>query len=99
MSMPRYAARRDNNESELIKLAEQLGWWMIPLAEPWDWVGWRRGQWLPIEIKNPDCEGHADEFTAKQRMHHTEAFKRGAKILIWRTADDVIRDSQARASA
>lgn len=99
MSLNRYAARRDSNEQELVKTAERLGWWLIPLDDPCDFLGCRRGVWKPIEIKNPDCEGHADEFTAKQRIFHKDAFNRSAPILVWRTVQDVIRDSQARQSA
>lgn len=99
MSMPKYAARRDNNESPLVLLAQRLGWWLTKLNEPCDWLGWRRGQWHAIEIKNPDCEGHADEFTAKQLQFHVEAAKRGAQVLIWRTDDDVLQSSNARNSA
>lgn len=98
MTMPRYAARRDNNESPLIRLAAQLGWWLIKTNEPSDFIGWRRGQWQLIEVKNPDCEGHADEFTAKQGIFHKDASNRGAKILIWRREADVLRDSNARAT-
>lgn len=97
--MPRYAGKRDSNEEPLVQLAETLGWWMHKSQEIGDWTGWRRGQWHVIEIKNPDQQGHADEFTPKQRLLHAEAHKRGARILVWRTKDDVFRDSNARATA
>lgn len=99
MGMPKYNARRDNNESPLVTLAIQLGWWMHKSQELGDWVGWRRGEWQVIEIKNPNQQGHADEYTPKQRLFRAEAFKRGAKILVWRVDADVYRDSGARVSA
>lgn len=99
MGMPKYNTRRDNNESPLVRLALTLGWWMHKSNELGDWIGWRRGEWHIIEIKNPNQQGHADEYTLKQRLLHAEAFKRGAKILVWRADADVYRDSGARVSA
>ena len=99
MTMPKHAARRDNNEQPLVQFAERLGWWLIKLNEPSDWLGWRAGQWVPVEIKNPDREGRADEFTPKQVIFHRDAKNRGAKVLVWRTEVDVMRDSGARRSA
>lgn len=96
--MPKYAGRRDLNESPLIEVARQLGWWMIKQDKPTDWLGWFR-IWHVVEIKNPDCEGHADEYTPKQKRFHKEAKERGAPILVWRTENDILRDSQARRSA
>lgn len=94
MSMPKYAGRRDSNESELIAYAERLGWWLTKLDEPCDWIGCRRGVWFPIEIKTA-----TGDLTAKQQIFHTDAFKRGAPILIWKTIDDVLAASNARQSA
>lgn len=97
--MRRYALRRDANEHPLVRLAETLGWWMHKSNELGDWIGWRHGQWQIIEIKNPNQQGHADEYTPKQRLLHAEAFKRGARILVWRVDEDVFRDSNARVTA
>lgn len=97
--MRRYAARRDDNDSTLAAGARALGWWLIKTDEPGDYLGGYRGQWYVVEIKNPDKEGHKDEFTDDQRQFHAEAFRRGLPVLVWRTADDVYRDSQARRCA
>jgi len=97
--MPKYAGRRDNNDPALKQFAERLGWWLIKTDEPTDYIGFRRGVCHLIEIKNPDCKGHADEYTQKQRIFHTDAFNRGVRILVWRTQQDVLDDSNARASA
>jgi len=94
MTMPRYAARRDANEPQLVTFARALGWWLTKLDEPCDWLGCRRGVWYPIEVKTED-----GELTAKQQIFHREAFKRGARVLIWKSTDDVLRDSNARQSA
>ena len=102
----KYAQRRDNNEPELIRLAKRLGWrcWQVQVPRnaddlACDWIGLRRGVWRTIEIKNPDCQGHADEYTALERMFIAEAHKYGGEVLIWRTVEDVMRDSQARQTA
>jgi hypothetical protein len=97
--MKRYAARRDAVEPELVTLARSLGWWLIRLEEPCDWLACRRGVWYPLEIKNPESQGHADEFTPAQVIFHGDASARRAPVLIWRTADDVCRDSASKVVA
>jgi hypothetical protein len=102
MAMPRYAARRDANESELVVLAHSLGWRLWKLHEPADWLALRRGQWHVVEIKNPGGhrrEGAADEYSHDQRKFRAEVFACGGRLLTWRTKDDLFRDSNARASA
>jgi len=93
------AKRRDLNEPELIKLARRLGAWMIKLDEPCDWLMFYRGQWQPIEVKDPTCEGRADEFTAAQRAFRAEAFQRGARLIVWRTEADVLKSLDGRRAA
>jgi len=97
--MSRTKNKRDNNEGPLIELASRLGWTFWQMIEPADWIALRRGVWYIVEIKNPDCEGHADEFTPQQKIFHTDVKARGGKVLIWRRDSDVIRDSNARQSA
>jgi hypothetical protein len=95
----RRAARRDSNESELIELARDLHWFLWELDEPCDWLGLYRGRFYAIEIKNPDCEGHADEFTAEQLIFHRNVKNAGGEVLVWRREDDVFKASGARRSA
>lgn len=99
MGKPRYALKRDANEPELVKLAHSLGWRFWKLHEPADWLALRRGVWHVVEIKNPDCEGHADEYTYDQRKFRAEVFACNGRLLTWRTKDDVFRDSNARITA
>lgn len=99
MSMPKYAARRDNNDAELKQFAERLGWKLFPLDQPCDYMALRRGVWYALEIKNPDCEGHADEFTRDERKFMADVAACGGRVLLWRTREDVLRDSNARVSA
>ena len=93
------AKRRDIVEPDLIKLARTLGAWMIKLDEPTDWLMWYRGRWEPVEVKDPSCEGHADEFTPAQRAFRAEAFRRGAKLIVWRTRENVIETLNGRVAA
>jgi hypothetical protein len=99
MSLRRYATRRDANEPELVGFARDLGWRLWKLDKPADWIALRRGRWEVVEIKNPDCEGHADEFTYDERKFIAEVAAVGGRILLWRTKDDVIRDSNAKVTA
>lgn len=99
MTTHRYAARRDNNDPELVTFARRIGWELFPVKEYCDYFGLRRGVWYAVEIKNPDCEGHADEFTRDERNFMAKVAACGGRILLWRTKDDVLRDSNARISA
>ena len=94
MSMPRFSAKRDANEQEIVDAARQLGWWLTKLDTPCDWLGAFRGVWFPIEIK-----GEHGTLTAAQKKFHREAYQRGASVLTWVDVDDVMIDSKARQSA
>lgn len=96
--MRRYANRRDQNENELVMLAESLGAWMIRTDYPSDWLCWRR-EWDVVEIKDPKKEGWASEYTPLQITFRAEAQRRGARLLTWRTAEDVLKFMGARQSA
>lgn len=98
MSMPRYAAKRDTNESVLVSLARDLGaFWLY--CGPFDgWLCWR-GKWLLIEVKNPGCEGHKGEYTPDQLKLMMSLRERGISWHVWRTEADVYRDLGARRSA
>jgi len=58
----------------------------------------RRGVWYALEIKNPDCQGHADEYTYDQRKFMAEVAAVGGRVLVWRSKSDVLADSNARMS-
>lgn len=86
---PRYANPRDLNEQDLVKLAESLGghWLQEGPLDGWVFV---RGRWMPVEIKRPEREGLAHEYTPMQRRFFTWCRERGAPWWIWRTSADVI---------
>jgi hypothetical protein len=99
MTMPRYAARRDAVEPELVTFARRIGWELWKLDKPCDWLGLRRGVWFPIEIKDPGVRNHADAFTVSQRLFLADVAARGGRVLVWYSKEDVMADSNARATA
>ncbi len=95
--MPR-AARRDANEKPLVKLARELGaCWLY--SGPFDGWMWFRGIWRLVEVKNPNCEGHANEYTEDQVRMMIKLRERGISWSVWRTEADVYRDLGAKRSA
>lgn len=86
---------RDANELALITHAKALGgeWW-----EDGPLDGWilHRGNWTPVEIKLPEREGSANEYTGAQQRFFRWCAERRAKWLTWRTVSDVERDLGAR---
>lgn len=86
---------RDNNEDPLIALAEQVGACMRK-GPPLDWWAWvpRRAMWVPVEVKDPKREGHADEFTPQQVQFRAWCDRNHAPHWVWRTDADVLRDLQ-----
>ena len=71
--------------------ARRLGWWMVKLDTPVDWIGWqaKHRRWLPIEIKS-----EAGDFTPAQEQFMDTAKIAQAPVLVWRTLEDVERSSQ-----
>lgn len=98
VSIPRYAARRDDVEPALIQLARRLGAKLL-MSGPLDWWLLRGGRWIPVEIKDPAIEGRKHEFTPAQRRFFQFANAYGGTWLTWRTEADVMRDLGARLSA
>lgn len=95
----RHAAKRDAVEPELIALARRLGakLWMSP---PFDWWLLHHAYgYIPVEVKDPSVEGHADEYTPAQKRFMRFARENGGKWLVWRTESDVLKDLGARVGA
>ena len=65
---PRYAARVDENQKEIVNALEKIGCKVIVIGRPVDLlVGYRAHNFL-IECKNPDSRyGSKDESTPTQR--------------------------------
>lgn len=87
----------DANHEELITHAAQLGGWFVraPPLEGWCWFP-RGGMWMPVEIKVPEREGLADEYTPQQLRFIRWCNQHRAPWWIWRTKADVERNLNAR---
>lgn len=93
--------RPDNNQKALVKLFVSVGGeWVSRANKPFDGWGWHRGfggtNYLPIEIKNPDKEGHKDEYTQPQLKQMAKMRILGMKWLVWRTEQDVLNSVNVR---
>lgn len=85
MSMPKYAGRRDANESDLLKAARLLGA-MWEQQGPLDgWLLWR-GVWTPVEIKTSK-----GTYTDAQVLFLARCKERNAPVWTLRTVEDVYR--------
>ena len=92
MSIHRFAAKRDANESDLFHVAEQLAAVLVR-APPLDAWSYYRGLWVPVEVKNP--EGLNRYTRAQERFIQLCAIA-GAPMFTWRTSSDVLRDLGAK---
>lgn len=95
MSLPRYAARRDDNEPELIQLARQIGAEFEKIG-PLDWWCGFRGRWVPLEIKNPDGK---NQYTDSQIRFLARCKERQLPVWTWRDEQDVLKSLGAYRSA
>jgi hypothetical protein len=93
--------RIDGNQSRLVKTFEDLGGFWVPYAsKPFDgWARHSRFGYMPVELKLKSREGHANEYTPRQKKLMGEMRDAGAPWLTWRTEDDVYEAVGARRSA
>lgn len=84
-------SRRDNNDEPLAKAARRLGCVLLkkPPLDYWFWWAGISTHWTPMDIKDPKCEGHADEYTQAQIDFIQQCTELGAHYEIWRTVEDV----------
>lgn len=90
--------RKDTNQDDLVKLFLSLGGFWVPYAnKPFDgWARHARFGYMPVEIKLESREGHANEYTARQKKLLATMKIAGAPWLIWRTENDVLLSVGAR---
>lgn len=86
--------RVDSNAADLVKLFLKLGGLWVPYAskpfDGWAWhAKWEGAGYVPVEIKNPNQKGHADEYTPRQVKVMNVLRVAGATWLTWRTDEDV----------
>lgn len=83
----RRAARRDANEDDLVRSAEDLGCKVV-IAGPLDfWCG-VRGKWYPVEIKN---QAGRNRYTPFQDAFLEDCKNSSLPVWTWRTFDDVLK--------
>lgn len=89
--MSRHHDKRDVVESGLVRIAEQMGagWYRAPPLD--GWLAWR-GTQVAVEIKDPEREGLAHEYTPQQQRYFSWCRLHNVKWLVWRTMADVLRD-------
>lgn len=85
--------RPDGNQSSLVDLFVKLGGHWMPYAnKPFDgWAYHEHFGHMPVEIKDPKREGHANEYTERQVRLMLKMRERGIPWLVWRTDEDVLR--------
>lgn len=92
---PRYAARVDDNQPEIVKMVEQLGGLvvythMLGQGVPDIFVAFG-GQWRAVEIKDGSKPPSARKLTKAERDFH-ERYGRLAPVLVWESCEDVTRE-------
>jgi len=63
----RHAARTDTNQRDIVAALRQAGIEVYVIGRPVDLLVYCRGRWLPVEVKDADMRGRANEFTPPQR--------------------------------
>jgi hypothetical protein len=93
--------RKDENQPELVKLFESLGGYWVPYAnKPFDgWARHARFGYMPVELKLATRDGHANEYTPRQKKLMQEMEAHGAPWLVWRTPEDIYQAIGVRRAA
>jgi hypothetical protein len=89
----RRAARRDQNENELVAIAEQLGALWVQTGPLDGWVVWRE-HWYSVEIKHGK-----NSYTDAQVLFLARCKERNAPVWTWRTESDVLNSLNGRIAA
>jgi hypothetical protein len=90
MSIKRWAARRDANDSEIARQAGRIGWYLIKLDTPCDYLGCLIAlqRWFPVEIKAPK-----GTFSAAQKLFRSDCSIWSMPYLVWRSIDQMVADT------
>jgi hypothetical protein len=90
--------RRDRNEAQILTCVEPLGGFWLQ-AGPFDGWLWDRRAWHLCEVKRPDKQGWASEFTDEQQRLVIRLNERRIPYRVLRTEPDVLTLLGARQSA
>jgi len=84
MGLPKYRAKADANEAEIIKALEQIGCAVWRLKRPVDLLIGYRGQTGLIEVKNPDGRNRIEP----EQQEFIDNWK--GNVYVVRTVDEAI---------
>lgn len=91
----RYAARVDDNHSEIVRALERIGVYVIDCSHVGsgfpDLLCAYRGRWTLIEVKDGAKSPSRRKLTPAQTIFHAEAMAKGCKVHVAESVDDAIR--------
>lgn len=87
MSLIRRAKKRDANERAMLDVLAKAGAYVIAFDSPFDLLVGLHGEWLTLEIKNPDTRS---PLTKAELDHKEECELRGLPHEIVYTVDDLL---------
>jgi hypothetical protein len=91
----RYAARVDENHSEIVSALQQIGVYVIDCSHVGsgfpDLLLAFRGQWTLVEIKDGAKVPSRRRLTPAQTIFHAEAIAKGCKVHVVENVDQAIR--------
>lgn len=91
----RYAARVDDNHSEIVKALQRIGVYVVDCSHVGqgfpDLLCFYRGQITLVEIKDGDKPPSRRKLTPDQTIFHGEAMAKGCKVHVVETVDQAVR--------
>lgn len=93
MSLNRFAARRDTNEPDLLKIVRQFGATWVQSGPLDGWCAWRE-RWYPVEIKHGK-----NKYTEAQVIFLALCKERNVPVWTWRSELDVFESLGAKQTA
>jgi hypothetical protein len=90
-----YAARVDDNQSEIVKALQRIGAYVIDCSHVGqgfpDLLIAYRGRWVLLEVKDGEKSPSRRKLTPAQTIFHAEALAKGCKVHVVESVDDAIR--------
>lgn len=91
----RYAARVDDNQSDIVKALQRIGAYVIDCSHVGagfpDLLIAFRGRWVLLEVKDGAKSLSRRKLTPAQTIFHAEALAKGCKVHVVESVDDAIR--------
>lgn len=91
----RYAARVDDNHSDIVKALERVGVYVIDCSHVGsgfpDLLCAYRGRWTLIEIKDGAKSPSRRKLTPAQTIFHAEALAKGCKVHVVENVEQAVR--------